>query len=1098
MASCSICSRRVLRHAHSLVCSTCDGIYHVRCLPNVHTTDSIYIQRFQCNWLCNLCSAKVFPFNHIEDDSEFVNAITNTFVNSELDLLSRLREIQFYPFELNDYELNLPSSDSDPDLQYFNDTTYVDSLNKCDYLLANDFNKMTLEKDFSQSSISMMHLNIRSLPKHHNEMTLFMSGLNVQFNFIGITETWLNDSNSDLYDFQGYIHHKKMREGKRGGGVSVLVNEDFDSRIREELCIMDSNIEMIFIEVPRDSCNLKNNCLIGVVYRPPNTDVQTFTEKLAEILSNIKNEHKTVYIMGDFNIDLLSVDTHIPSSDFLELMYSHGLFPTISKPTRVTTSSKTLIDNIFTNDISYSNCYQGVLFQKISDHFPIFLINNDCKFRKHDKYFWKRCINDQTMKKFISQIKTIDWSEVLQCDNGLVAFEIFHNKYLKLYNSMFPLKRVKLAYKTRKLWLTNGLKKAIQIKNSLYIKSMKSKCCEDISTYKEYKRLLNKLLKEAERSHYESLLISNKANMRKLWFIIKDVINKKKMTNIPKSFQFGNNTTSDKNVISKKFNGYFVNIGHDLERSIPSDSTDPLSYIKTDCVNSMAVKNVEESEVQRLVKTLKNTSTGWDGIHSNVIKGSLSVILKPLTHVLNLSITQGTFPDSMKLARVIPIFKSGKEILITNYRPVSILPVYSKLFERLMYDRIMDFITKQNLLYKYQFGFRNNHSTSMALITLIDNIMSSIDKGNMVLGVFLDFKKAFDTVNHSILLQKLHRYGIRGIAYKWIENYLSNRLQYVEFDGSESKKSLVKCGVPQGSILGPLLFLIYINDITTVSDCLLPIIFADDTNVFLNGKNLNEMIHKMNAELRKLVKWLNANKLSLNIGKTQYMIFRSKNKKVQSHDDVLINGTVVDQVNNTKFLGVHIDSCFTWERHILSVRTKTAKGIGIINKARSMLGIKTLKTLYYSFVYPHLTYCNEVWGKAAVTYLSKLWLLQKRIVRIINSAPFRAESEPLFRKLGFLNIYQIYKYKINAFMFRFVKGMLPQTFDTVFRRRIATVSPTTRQRHKLIIPHCRTTAYQNTIYYQGPHEWNRTSDKIDHFCSVHAFKAKLKKCLLSV
>jgi hypothetical protein len=451
----------------------------------------------------------------------------------------------------------------------------------------------------------------------------------------------------------------------------------------------------------------------------------------------------------------------------------------------------------------------------------------------------------------------------------------------------------------------------------------------------------------------------------------------------------------------------------------------------------------------------------------------------------------------MKVARVDPLFKSGKDTIISNYRPVSILPVFSKLFERLMYDRLMNFSTANNLLYKYQFGFRCNYSTSMALVTLVDKIMSAIDNGNMVVGVFLDFQKAFDTVNHNILLNKLYKYGIRGVAFNWLKDYLSNRYQYVTFDNHDSQKKLIKCGVPQGSILGPLLFLLYINDITNVSDTIFPIIFADDTNIFLTGKNIDEIILNMNYELQNIVKWLNANKLSLNVGKTQYMIFRSQKTKISSSSELLINGTSLDYVESSKFLGVHIDSCFTWNRNIQSVRSKVSRGIGILNKAKHALNTATLITLYYSFIYPYLSYCIEVWGKAANTYTMKLLVLQKRVVRKIKSAPFRSESAPLFRELGLLNLKQLYKFQIIIFMFKFVKGMLPNIFNDIFTKRLTTASRVTRQLNNLNIPRCHTSAFQRTVCYQGPSEWNAVCEVIDHFCSVHTYKKRIKKYLLS-
>lgn len=256
--------------------------------------------------------------------------------------------------------------------------------------------------------------------------------------------------------------------------------------------------------------------------------------------------------------------------------------------------------------------------------------------------------------------------------------------------------------------------------------------------------------------------------------------------------------------------------------------------------------------------------------------------LLPLT-ILNLSLTQGFFPDEMKLARIVPLYKAGDPMLRKNYRPVSVLPLLSKILEKLMYNRIYSFIKKYEILYENQFGFRENHSTCMAIITLLDKILSALDNGNLVIGVFLDFQKAFDTVNHQILLKKLDKYGIRGIALNWITDYLNKRQHYVTLNNTNSFKSTITCGVPQGSILGPLLFILYINDIVQASEDLFPIIFADDTNI------------------------------SLNVAKTSYMIFKPARKNLTKKEDIIINGDKLCQVETIKFLGVKLDSAISWK-----------------------------------------------------------------------------------------------------------------------------------------------------------------------------------------
>lgn len=469
----------------------------------------------------------------------------------------------------------------------------------------------------------------------------------------------------------------------------------------------------------------------------------------------------------------------------------------------------------------------------------------------------------------------------------------------------------------------------------------------------------------------------------------------------------------------------------------------------------------------------------------------MQLYIKPLTFLINSSLKQGIFPDDLKLAKVLPIYKSGSTTTLSNYRPISVLNYFSKIFEKVVYNKVINFLDEYNILVDNQFGFRQGHSTHHALITLVDKITKCMDNGDLVIGIFLDLKKCFDTVDHDILIKKLYAYGIRGTLCNWFKSYLSDRSQYVLYDGEESDIKPITCGVPQGSILGPLLFLIFINDFANASKTLYYVLFADDTNVFLAGKDIHVLVDQIQSELLKLSIWLQANKLTLNLDKTQYMVFHRAKRKTFDIN-IKINDCVIEQVIYTKFLGVIIDNRLDWTNHISYISSKLSKGIGIICRARKFFTKAALTTLYNSFIFPYFIYGVEVWGHASNTYLQQLIKIQKKIIRIITNSHYMAHTKELFTKMAILPFDTLVKHRVGLLMYKISKGNVPRPLKTLYTCNKDVHSYNTRQKHHFRPIKANHEFSYRTFVAQSIYIWNNITQNLNTDVSFTIFKKSLK------
>ncbi len=680
---------------------------------------------------------------------------------------------------------------------------------------------------------------------------------------------------------------------------------------------------------------------------------------------------------------------------------------------------------------------------------------------------------------------------------------MFIDKFSALYNIYFPLKRFKCREhkSSQNPWFNAEIKEMCIKKNKLYANWLKYPSVENKNLYKTFSRLEKTKIRFSKKQYYAQKLNENINNSKNTWKILNSLVsNKQKKQEFPDVFKGANDgeTFIDHTVIANNFNKYFINVGPNLASKIPNipgkHFTDYFSNVNQ---NSLFFLPTDEMEIANIVKSMKaGKAAGDDGISPDVFKIAIYEILKPLVCIINESLLSGEVPSRLKVAKVIPVFKKGDNTVFSNYRPISLLNIISKILEKIVAKRLISFLTKYKVLSHQQFGFREKHSTELALAYLIDQLSKKLEDKNYTVGVFLDLSKAFDTVNHNILVKKMELYGIRGVSLAWFRSYLSNRHQYVSYQQCKSNQLPMVCGVPQGSILGPLLFIIYINDLVKVSSFLDYLLFADDTNAFSAHKSIQNLTSMTNCELSKLSIWLAVNKLSVNTDKTNFMVIKPYQRPIQSDVRIELGGCPLNCVNNTKFLGVQLNNSLSWGDHIASIRGKVARGVGILARVQFILPQKSLQMLYGTLILPYLNYCLLNWGNASQCHINTLIVLQKKAIRIITHSPPLHHTDGLFKKTKILPLPLLYKLKLGTFMFKFVNKMLPPIFNNLLQNVSDLHSHGTRSEHDFYVGCCRLMCSTGSIRYQAPLFWNSLPVNLKTKKSISSFQSNLKKYLI--
>ena len=479
---CLICCKRIISTAYKLNCKICNKTCHKLCVPGVNKYEDFYTNYNDDNWYCPICNQDIMAFNNIDDDNEFISALSEMWEWSVSFSLDELNQKVFVPFEMNTEEEYHPLFQTDPDINYYN--TISNQIHHSDYYLEDSFAHQIKRRMIDSKCFSMIHCNILSLPKHLHTFENYIESLGFKFKIVAFSETWLNETTFALYNIPEYNMEHNFRSERRGGGVGLYIHNSIEYSLRTDLDIFNDIIESKFIQIRKESFGTDQDIVVGVIYRPPNTDLKTFNEICSTLVSKLQSESKLVYLAGDYNINLLSAERHFLTSGFLEIMFSNMFVPLINKPTRITNTSATIIDNIFTNCKKFDDSFSGILYTDMTDHLPIFYIDkiHTSSVTEDDTYITRRSYSSRNVENFKSSLSSIDWNDVLCIEDPQIAYTTFFNKLTGIYNKCFPLKKVKGKYYNRKTWLTENLKASIKQENKLYAR------------YKKYPNSFNELI----------------------------------------------------------------------------------------------------------------------------------------------------------------------------------------------------------------------------------------------------------------------------------------------------------------------------------------------------------------------------------------------------------------------------------------------------------------------------------------------------------------------------------------------------------------------------------------------------------------------------
>lgn len=1044
---CSICKKGIIKTSKSMHCEICKCKSHIKCAKiSLDKYEAWLSGTSNFQYLCDSCSLLSLPFNHCES------------LNSSFECPEQNDPTKFVQF---------PS------------------------VVKEDCFKI-----FNEKGLHFLHLNARSLLPKISELKLI--ALKSKAAIISISETWLDDSVTDAeINIENYSV-VRLDRSRIGGGVCMFIRNDLAFSLLQDLKIEDMEAIWIEILLPKTK-----PIIVGTCYRPPKQN--DFLDLFERALNKLRPDCEQI-ILGDFNISFKNSVSSMCKS-YKNILNMGNLKQLIKDPTRVTPTSSTIIDHIVCNNedkISQS----GVISSGVSDHYITFCTRKSQKVTTCKQNLVRiRSTKNYNKDVFNDKLNAIDWSSLLLCRNVNEAWEKFRSLFHSVLDNVAPYRDIKIRQQTEP-WMTSDILENIRKRDDLLHMYKKT---QNKYQYAQFCKIRNKVqrdIKHAKEDFVSGKIEENKKSPKKLWQQLKSLGYSSKKTDVAGIvLNVAGQTCHSLREIANHFNTFFTTVASSLVDTLPpapglfdiNSNLFKQFYCKVTNNNlELKLTSVNKDFIYKELCNLNSfKSTGLDNIPARFIKDGASALVKPITYLVNLSITSGIVPDELKLARVKPLFKKNSRLEIGNYRPVSILCIISKILEKAVYKQLETHLIDHNLLYQFQSGFRSSYSTDTCLIHLFDHIKKQTSKGLFTGMVMIDLQKAFDTVDHRILCHKLRSMGVQEV--KWFESYLTGRKQLVNVNGTESELLNITCGVPQGSILGPLLFLYYVNDmsISIQSDCKL-LLYADDSTIIFSHKDPDVISHKLGKELESCSSWLVDNKLSLHLGKTECIIFGPKRKlKKVTNFQIQCNNHIIQSQPKLKYLGIDIDQNLSGEITVNSIIKKVNSRLKFMYRKARCLSTETRKTLTTALIQCHFDYsCSSWYAGVSQTLKNKLQIAQNKTVRFIKElGPRSSVRQPELSSVGFLNIENRVKQLRLGHAHKIYNNKCPTYLKDNFIKVSENHEYNTRSsQFNFVVPKIKGVD-SSTFFFNAIKDWNSLPNNIKSIKDHNAFKTVIKQHL---